>query len=73
MLTGSLGSVGADSEDLLYVSITAALMNTFIQLNKMILEAKELDEDILDYLYWLTLNRLSRFSVDELNLHEWTI
>ena len=39
-----------DRQNILMVSIGAALLNTILQLNKMIMEAKELDEDILDYL-----------------------
>ena len=51
MLVGILDGGEDESRDLIYISIFAALANTVIQLNKMILEAKELDEDILDYLY----------------------
>ena len=51
MLSGFLGSVKSDDEILLFISIATALINTVVQLNKMILEAKELEEDILDYLY----------------------
>ena len=50
MLFEVIGGVGTDSDHLLYLSMGAALVNTVVQLNKMILEAKELDEDILDYL-----------------------
>ena len=50
MLFDIIGGVDTDSLDLIYFSMGAALINTVIQLNKMILEAKELDEDILDYL-----------------------
>ena len=50
MLFKYLGSVGDDKEWLIYFSMGAALINTIIQLNKMILEAKQLDEDVLDYL-----------------------
>ena len=39
-----------DRQNILMVSIGAALLNTVPQLSKMIMEAKELDEDILDYL-----------------------
>ena len=39
-----------DGQNILMVSIGAALLNTILQWNKMIMKAKELDEDILDYL-----------------------
>ena len=50
MLLGYLDSVKDGSENLIYISIFAALINTVVQLNKMVLEAKELEEDVLDYL-----------------------
>ena len=51
MLLKVLGDVADEDSRLIYISIAAALINTIVQLNKMILEAKQLDEDILDYLY----------------------
>ena len=54
MLANVIESVDEDKNELLYVSMLAAFANTVIQLNKMILEARQLDEDILDYLYAFT-------------------
>ena len=50
MLLKVLGDLADDDSHVIYISIVAALINTIVQLNKMILEAKQLDEYILDYL-----------------------
>ena len=50
MLANIVDSVGKENQNLLIVSMLAAFANTVVQLNKMILEARQLDEDILDYL-----------------------
>ena len=50
MLLQVLEPLPGEKADLIWVSIGAALLNTVMQMNKMILEAKELDEDVLDYL-----------------------
>ena len=50
MLANIIDSVGEENQNLLIVSMLAAFANTVVQLNKMILEARQLDEDILDYL-----------------------
>ena len=71
MLVGVLGGKDDGSENLIYISILAALINTIVQLNKMILEAKQLNEDVLDYLY-LTITLESKFTFEPY-LHEWQI
>ena len=50
MLANVLDSVDEEENDLLIVSMLAAFANAVMQLNKMISEARQLDEDILDYL-----------------------